>query len=174
MAEATLPLQKWKKAGEAVAVDEILIEIETDKVVLEVPAPSAGVGRDRASRWRRNGGTEQLIARIDTEAAAGASAPAATAAAASQPHLRPQPLRRRPPEQSGVAMPAAAKLMADNEPGRRKCRGLQQDGRVTKGDIAGRGGRGGAKSVPAPVAIPTGAHPPRCCRRCRWCRLTWA
>ena len=76
VAEATM-LQWKKKAGDAVAADEILIEIETDKVVLEVPAPAAGV---LAEILVSDGGTvvaEQLIARIDTEAKAGATAPAA-------------------------------------------------------------------------------------------------
>jgi 2-oxoglutarate dehydrogenase E2 component (dihydrolipoamide succinyltransferase) len=76
VAEATM-LQWKKKVGEAVAVDEILIDIETDKVVLEVPAPAAGVLVELVVA---DGGTvaaEQLIARIDTEAVAGAAAPAA-------------------------------------------------------------------------------------------------
>jgi 2-oxoglutarate dehydrogenase E2 component (dihydrolipoamide succinyltransferase) len=80
VAEATM-LQWKKKAGDAVAVDEILIEIETDKVVLEVPAPSAGV---LAEILVGDGGTvvaDQLIARIDTEARAGLVAPAAASAA---------------------------------------------------------------------------------------------
>ena len=74
VAEATL-LQWKKKAGDAVAADEILIEIETDKVVLEVPAPAAGV---LAELMVADGGTvvsDQLIARIDTEATVGAPAP---------------------------------------------------------------------------------------------------
>ena len=78
VAEATM-LQWKKKVGDAIAIDEILIEIETDKVVLEVPAPSAGV---LVELLVPDGGTvaaEQLIARIDTEATAGAVAPAAAA-----------------------------------------------------------------------------------------------
>src|SRR5262245_16341563 len=80
VAEATL-LQWKKKPGDAVAMDEILIEIETDKVVLEVPAPTAGV---LAEIVVADGGTvtsDQLIARIDTKAVAGAGAPAPTPAA---------------------------------------------------------------------------------------------
>src|SRR3954454_24435548 len=83
VAEATL-LQWKKQPGEAVAMDEILIEIETDKVVLEVPAPADGV---LAELVVGNGGTvaaEQVIARIDTEGKASAApAPAAAAPAAS-------------------------------------------------------------------------------------------
>ncbi|MFN8850447.1 MAG: biotin/lipoyl-containing protein, partial [Inhella sp.] len=78
VAEATL-LQWKKQPGEAVAIDEILIEIETDKVVLEVPAPAAGV---LSAQVVAGGGTvtsDQVIATIDTEAKAGAAAPAAAA-----------------------------------------------------------------------------------------------
>jgi 2-oxoglutarate dehydrogenase E2 component (dihydrolipoamide succinyltransferase) len=115
VAEATM-LQWKKKVGETVSADEILIEIETDKVVLEVPAPSAGV---LSEILVGDGGTvtaEQLIARIDTDgkvavaapaAAAVAVAPAVTSAAAAAPAPSSSSM-------AGVAMPAAAKLMADN------------------------------------------------------------
>src|SRR3982751_4607399 len=72
VAEATL-LQWKKKPGEAVAIDEILVEIETDKVVLEVPAPAAGV---LAQLVKQDGETcvaEEVIAKIDTEAVASVS-----------------------------------------------------------------------------------------------------
>ncbi|MDO4723723.1 MAG: biotin/lipoyl-containing protein, partial [Comamonadaceae bacterium] len=75
VSEATL-LQWKKKAGEAVAADEILIEIETDKVVLEVPAPSAGVLAEIVEGDGATVTSDQLIARIDTAAQA-AAAPAA-------------------------------------------------------------------------------------------------
>ena len=90
VAEATL-LQWKKKAGESVAADEILIEIETDKVVLEVPAPSAGV---LAEIVVADGGTvvsDQLIARIDTDGKAGAAAPAAAPAAVAPAASTPLP-----------------------------------------------------------------------------------
>ena len=97
VAEATL-LQWKKKAGEAVAIDEILIEIETDKVVLEVPAPAAGV---LAEILQADGATvlaEQLIARIDTTAKAGATAATAARARRHRPRRRPRrlPRPRRP------------------------------------------------------------------------------
>jgi 2-oxoglutarate dehydrogenase E2 component (dihydrolipoamide succinyltransferase) len=81
MAEATMLTWK-KKAGEAVAVDEILIEIETDKVVLEVPAP-AGVITEIVQGDGATVAADQLIAKIDTEAVAGAAAPAAAPACGS-------------------------------------------------------------------------------------------
>ncbi|WP_332307380.1 biotin/lipoyl-containing protein, partial [Variovorax sp. WDL1] len=80
VAEATM-LQWKKKPGEAVAVDEILIEIETDKVVLEVPAPSAGVLAEIVAGDGATVVAEQVIAKIDTDAKAGAAAPAAAPAA---------------------------------------------------------------------------------------------
>ncbi|WP_066704410.1 2-oxoglutarate dehydrogenase complex dihydrolipoyllysine-residue succinyltransferase [Curvibacter delicatus] len=151
VAEATM-LQWKKKAGEAVAADEILIEIETDKVVLEVPAPAAGV---LAEILVGDGGTvvaEQLIARIDTEAKAGAAAPAAAPAApaAAAPVAA---AAQASASKAGVAMPAAAKLMADNQLAAGSVSGTGKDGRVTKGDVLAAVA-GGAK--PAPAAIPTG------------------
>jgi 2-oxoglutarate dehydrogenase E2 component (dihydrolipoamide succinyltransferase) len=135
VAEATMLTWK-KKAGEAVAVDEILIEIETDKVALEVPAPSAGV---LAEILVGDGGTvtaEQLIARIDTEGKAGAvAAVAAPAAAAAVPVAASASASASGGSMAGVAMPAAAKLMADNQLASGSVAGSGKDGRVTKGDV---------------------------------------
>jgi 2-oxoglutarate dehydrogenase E2 component (dihydrolipoamide succinyltransferase) len=134
VAEATM-LQWKKKAGEAVAIDEILIEIETDKVVLEVPAPAAGV---LAEIVQADGATvvaDQLIAKIDTEGKAGAAAPAAApAAAAPAAAAAARPLLHRWLK-ADVAMPAAAKLLADNNLSARLVAGTGKDGRVTKGDV---------------------------------------
>ena len=146
VAEATM-LQWKKKVGDSVAADETLIEIETDKVVLEVPAPSAGV---LAEILVLDGGmvkAEQLIARIDTDGkvaaapAASVSAPSAPAAAAATPAA----------SKADVLMPAAAKLMADNQLAAGSVPGTGKDGRVTKGDVLQ------ALQTPAPAAlIPTG------------------
>jgi 2-oxoglutarate dehydrogenase E2 component (dihydrolipoamide succinyltransferase) len=157
VAEATM-LQWKKKAGEAVAVDEILIEIETDKVVLEVPAPSAGV---LAEIVVGDGGTvvaEQLIARIDTEGKAGAAAAPAAASAPAAPAPAPVAAAAAATggSMSGVAMPAAAKLMADNNLAAGSVAGSGKDGRVTKGDVLGAVAAAAAKPAAAPVAIPTG------------------
>src|SRR5512132_4352258 len=89
VAEATL-LQWKKKPGEAVAIDEILIEVETDKVVLEVPAPAAGV---LAEIVRGDGSTVaagELIARLDTEGKANA-APAPQSAVGVAAKAAPSP-----------------------------------------------------------------------------------
>ncbi len=152
VAEATLLTWK-KKAGEAVAQDEILIEIETDKVVMEVPAPSAGV---LAEIVVGDGGTvvaQQLIARIDSEGKAGAAAPAAAPASAAAPAAAPAPAAAAPASNAmaGVAMPAAAKLMADNNLAAGSVAGTGKDGRVTKGDVLA------AVASGTTAAIPTGA-----------------
>jgi 2-oxoglutarate dehydrogenase E2 component (dihydrolipoamide succinyltransferase) len=155
VAEATL-LSWKKKPGEAVAVDEILIEIETDKVVLEVPAPSAGV---IAQIIVPDGGTvtsDQLIAKIDTEGQASTS-PLQVAAV---PPAQPAQVAAAPAGASkgDVAMPAAAKLLADNGLAVGDVAGSGKDGRVTKGDVLAAVA-GGAKpaAVPAPVAAPVPA-----------------
>jgi len=163
VAEATL-LQWKKKVGDVVLVDEILIEVETDKVVLEVPAPSAGVIVELVAPKGATVAAEQLIARIDTEAAAGAvAAPAAApaAAVAAAPAATAAAASNASNAKSDVAMPAAAKLLADNNLSVSAVAGTGKDGRVTKGDVLGAVAAGSAaasapKSV-APAAIPTGA-----------------
>jgi 2-oxoglutarate dehydrogenase E2 component (dihydrolipoamide succinyltransferase) len=155
VAEATM-LQWKKKVGDTVAADEILIEIETDKVVLEVPAPSAGV---LSEILVGDGGTvtaEQLIARIDTDGKVAAAAPAAAApAAASAPAAAAAPALAST-SMAGVAMPAAAKLMADNSLAAGSVPGTGKDGRVTKGDVLSAVA-GGVKSTAAviPTGVPT-------------------
>ena len=154
VAEATL-LQWKKKVGESIAVDEVLIEVETDKVVLEVPAPSAGV---LASIVQGDGSTVtsgELIATIDSDAKAGATA--APAAKPSTP-AAPAPAAATPPAaagaaKSGVAMPAAAKMMADAGLASGQVSGTGKDGRITKGDVIGAIDSG-AKAAPAPAPSP--------------------
>ncbi|MES2482011.1 MAG: biotin/lipoyl-containing protein, partial [Pseudomonadota bacterium] len=158
VAEATL-LQWKKKPGDAVAMDEILIEIETDKVVLEVPAPSAGV---LAELVVADGGTvvaEQVIARIDSEGTAGAVAPSAAAPAAA-PAAAATPAAAGAPAggaMAGVPMPAAAKLMADANLAAGSVPGSGRDGRVTKGDVLAAVA-GGAKPAVAP-SVPVAVAP---------------
>ena len=143
VAEATL-LQWKKKIGEFVAIDEILIEVETDTVVLEVPAPAAGVLTELVMADGSTVAAEQLIARIDTEGKAGAAAPApATAPAAAAPAA---PVAA---SMAGVAMPAAAKLMADNNMAPGSVAGSGKEGRVIKGDVLAA-----VASAAAPKAAP--------------------
>jgi 2-oxoglutarate dehydrogenase E2 component (dihydrolipoamide succinyltransferase) len=155
VAEATL-LQWKKKPGDAVAVDEILIEVETDKVVLEVPAPAAGVLVEVAVP---DGGTvvaEQLIARIDTAATAGAPAPVAAAPAAAAPVAAAAAAAT-----AAVAMPAAAKLMADQGLAPGSVPGTGKDGRVLKGDVLGAIAGAAARPAAAPAPAAAAATAPR-------------
>ncbi|HVL08763.1 MAG TPA: biotin/lipoyl-containing protein, partial [Burkholderiaceae bacterium] len=151
VAEATLLTWK-KKPGEAVAVDEILIEVETDKVVLEVPAPSAGV---RAELVRNDGDTvvaDEVIARINTDASAAVAAPAAAAPA---PAAAPAVATAAAPaaaSASATAMPSAAKLMAENNLSAGQVAGSGKDGRITKGDVLGAVASGAKAPAAAPAA----------------------
>jgi 2-oxoglutarate dehydrogenase E2 component (dihydrolipoamide succinyltransferase) len=150
VAEATL-LSWHKKVGEPVDRDENMIDIETDKVVLELPAPAAGV---IVQLLKTDGATVtagEVIAIIDTEAPAQVSplqvaslpvqmtaevAPAAAPAAAGA--------------KAGVAMPAAAKILADNAISAAQVSGTGRDGRVTKGDALSAVA---SKPAAAPVAV---------------------
>ncbi len=156
VSEATL-LQWKKKVGDAVAVDEILIEVETDKVVLEVPAPSAGVITEIVQADGATVAAEQLIAKIDTTATAGATAPAAAAPAAAPAQAAapaPAPAAAAGGSKGDVAMPAAAKLLADNNLKVTDVAGTGKDGRVTKGDVLGAVAGGTKPAAPAPLAAP--------------------
>ena len=160
VSEATL-LQWKKKVGDAVAVDEILIEVETDKVVLEVPAPSAGVIVEITQADGATVAAEQLIAKIDTAATAGASAPVAAAAPAAAPAqaAAPAPAPAAAGGSKGdVAMPAAAKLLADNNLKTGDVAGTGKDGRVTKGDVLGAVAAG-TKPAAAPAPAPAPKAP---------------
>ncbi len=155
VAEATL-LQWKKKPGQAVAVDEILIEVETDKVVLEVPAPAAGVLVEIVAGDGATVAADQLIAKIDTAAKAGAVAPAAAPAAPAAAAAPAAPTAAAGAAASGVAMPAAAKRMADAGLAAGSVVGTGKDGRVLKGDVlaAMAAPAPAPAAVPAPVAVP--------------------
>ena len=158
VAEATL-LQWKKKPGEAVEMDEILVEIETDKVVLEVPAPASGV---LAQIVRSDGDLcvgEEVIARIDTEGVASTSPLAVASVAAggpapgATPGVTPEPALDA--ASAAPAMPAAAKLMADNRMAAGTVPGTGKDGRVTKGDVlAAMEGGNKPVAMTAPVVAP--------------------
>lgn len=154
-------LISWKKKpGEAVAQDEILIEVETDKVVLEVPAPAAGVLAEVLVADGATVTSEQLLAKIDTEGKAGVAAPATAAPAPAAAAPAPAAAAPAPAAAAagGVAMPSAAKLMAENNLSAGQVAGTGRDGRITKGDVLGAVA-GGAKPAAATAAAPQAARP---------------
>jgi len=143
VAEATL-LSWHKKVGEAVARDENLVDVETDKVVLELPAPQAGVLVEIRQRDGATVAGQEVIAVIDSAASA-AAVPASTVgarvpAAASLP----------------AALPAARKMMADLAVNPAEVDGTGRGGRITKGDvIAATKAAASGQAAPSPVAPPT-------------------
>ncbi|MBP0589072.1 2-oxoglutarate dehydrogenase complex dihydrolipoyllysine-residue succinyltransferase [Paraburkholderia sp. LEh10] len=158
VSEATM-LQWKKKPGEAVAQDEILIEIETDKVVLEVPAPSAGV----LAQVIKNDGdivvADEVIAKIDTEGKPGAAAVEAEV----KPAPQAEPVAAAAPAQaaavagaSTAASPAATKILAEKGVAAGDVAGTGRDGRITKQDALGAGAPA-AKAAPAPAPAPAAA-----------------
>jgi 2-oxoglutarate dehydrogenase E2 component (dihydrolipoamide succinyltransferase) len=159
VAEATL-LQWHKKVGEAVARDENLIDIETDKVVLELPAPDAGVIIEIIKADGSTVISGEVIAKIDTEAKSSTAAPAAATAAAKA--AEPVAAVSAAPAASSaaaIAMPAAAKMLVENSLSADQVAGTGRDGRVTKGDVISLLDKKAAASpAPAPAA-PKAAKP---------------
>ena len=150
VSEGTL-LEWKKKVGEAVARDEILIDIETDKVVLEVPSPQAGVLVEIIAQNGETVAAEQVLARIDT--AATASASAETPAAAPAPEAAPAAA------QTNAAMPAAAKLAAETGVDVNALQGSGRDGRILKEDVQNAAAKPAAAPAAAPAPVPAGARP---------------
>ena len=175
VAEATL-LTWHKKVGEAVKRDENLIDVETDKVVLELPAPDGGV----ITQIIKGDGTTvvagEVIALIDTTATAGAVAPAAAstgvvpaavvptavvpAVVASTTAAPAAAAATTSGSAAGIAMPAAAKMLAENNMTAAQVAGSGRDGRVTKGDVIAAVAT--SSSVPAslPATVPTTSAAP--------------
>ena len=150
VSEGTL-LEWKKKVGEAVARDEILIDIETDKVVLEVPSPQAGVLVEIVAQDGETVVADQVLARIDTAATAAAEAPAAAPAEAA-------PAAAPAAAQNNAAMPAAAKLAAETGVDVNALQGSGRDGRVLKEDVQNATAKPAAAAAPA-VALPAGVRP---------------
>ncbi|MGC8806802.1 MAG: 2-oxoglutarate dehydrogenase complex dihydrolipoyllysine-residue succinyltransferase [Thiomonas sp.] len=152
VAEATL-LTWRKKPGEAVAQDDILIEIETDKVVLEVPSPAAGVMAQIVKDEGASVTSDEVIARIDTEAVAQTSplavAPVASAAAAAP--AAPPAAAATAPTGTPVAMPAAAKILAEQGVHPADVTGTGRGGRITKADALQAADAPRPQAAPAPV-----------------------
>ena len=150
VSEGTL-LEWKKKVGEAVARDEILIDIETDKVVLEVPSPQAGVLVEIVAQDGETVVADQVLARIDTAATAAAEAPAAAPAEVA-------PAAAPAAAQNNAAMPAAAKLAAETGVDVNALQGSGRDGRVLKEDVQNAAAKPAAAAAPA-IALPAGARP---------------
>lgn len=150
VSEGTL-LEWKKKVGEAVARDEILIDIETDKVVLEVPSPQAGVLVEIVAQDGETVVADQVLACIDTAATVAAEAPAAAPAEAA-------PAAVPAAAQNNAAMPAAAKLAAETGVDVNVLQGSGRDGRVLKEDVQNAAAKPAAAVAPA-VALPAGARP---------------
>ena len=154
VAEGTLASWK-KKIGESVARDEILIDIETDKVVLEVPAPDAGVLVEIIKADGETVTSGELIARIDTEAKAGAAAPAPEtpkAATTAAPVPAAAPAAAAP---AGTASPAARKILDEKGVAAAAVAGSGRGGRVTKEDAVAVQPKAAAPAGPvaAPAAV---------------------
>src|SRR5690242_17085039 len=132
--EATIG--KWfKKPGDAVAVDEPLVELETDKVTIEVPAPAAGVLADIAAKDGETVAVGALLGQIKEGAGAPAAAkPAASAPAAKAPEA-PKPQPAAAPSGDMPLAPSVRKMAAESGVDASAVPGSGKDGRVTKGDM---------------------------------------
>ena len=144
VSEATL-LEWHKKEGEAVKRDENLIDIETDKVVLELPAPADGVLVKILKNNRDSVGSGDLIAQIDTEAKAGAAVPKET--------IRKDSVKEAPKTAPPV-MPAAQKIAAEKGVDTSKVQGTGKDGRVTKGDVLSQEIKSESSKAPLQQPVP--------------------
>src|SRR5690242_7690948 len=142
VSEATL-LDWHKKEGERVSRDENLIDIETDKVVLELPAPADGVLVKILKKARDAVGSGDVIAQIDTEAKAAAAAPAEK--------KEPEKVAKTAPP----VMPSAQKIAAEQGVDTSKVQGTGRDGRVTKGDVLAA-----VQRAPSAEAKPALQQPP--------------
>ncbi|MCA1454838.1 2-oxoglutarate dehydrogenase complex dihydrolipoyllysine-residue succinyltransferase [Bradyrhizobium sp. BRP22] len=161
--EATIG--RWfKKAGDAVAVDEPLVELETDKVTIEVPAPSAGTLGEIIAKDGETVAVGALLGQINDGAAGAAAKPAAAAPAPAKPAAAPPPpspaaaapapapsAPRTPPADTPLA-PSVRRLSAESGIDASTVPGSGKDGRVTKGDMLAAIER--AASAPTPVNQP--------------------
>jgi 2-oxoglutarate dehydrogenase E2 component (dihydrolipoamide succinyltransferase) len=151
VSEATL-LDWHKKEGEKVSRDENLIDIETDKVVLELPAPADGVLVKIIKKSRDSVGSGDIIAQIDTEAKAGA--------AVQKEEAKKETSQPKAPQAPAV-MPSAQKMAAEKGIDTSKVQGTGRDGRVTKGDVLSQGEKPqGEKRLPEVARAPLQQPPP--------------
>jgi 2-oxoglutarate dehydrogenase E2 component (dihydrolipoamide succinyltransferase) len=167
--EATIG--RWfKKAGDAVAVDEPLVELETDKVTIEVPAPSAGTLGEIVAKDGETVAVGALLGQIneggaaakpaaapakaDTPPKAAAPPPAPAAAAPAAAAAAPAPVQKTAPADTPLA-PSVRKISAESGLDAATVPGSGKDGRVTKGDMLAAIEK--AASAPTPVNQPAAA-----------------
>jgi 2-oxoglutarate dehydrogenase E2 component (dihydrolipoamide succinyltransferase) len=167
--EATIG--RWfKKPGDAVAVDEPLVELETDKVTIEVPAPSAGTLGEISAKDGETVAVGALLGQINDGAAGAAAKPAAAPAKAAAPAAPPPPppaataapapaaAQKAPPTDAPLA-PSVRKISAESGIDAATVPGSGKDGRVTKGDMLAAIEK--AASAPTPIHQPAAAVPVR-------------
>ena len=162
ISEATL--LTWKKQpGEAVEADEILIEVETDKVVLEVPAPASGVLKEIVKADGSMVTAGEVLARIDTEgkATSAAAAPAAEPAAAPAASAAAASAAASASSSSAITSPAAGKILAEKGVDPSAVEGSGRGGRITKGDALQAGSAPAKKpaAAPAPTSLSLDGRP---------------
>ena len=145
----------FKQPGDAVAADEMLCELETDKVTVEVPAPAAGVLGAHIAAAGDTVGVDALLATIEEGAAGASPAEAAPAAAPAEP-TRPAPAAPATEGNVAEASPAAKKLMAEKGLAPDQVTGTGRDGRVMKEDVL----KAMASAAPAPAPAPAPAATP--------------
>jgi len=152
--EATIG--RWfKKAGDAVAVDEPLVELETDKVTIEVPAPSAGVLGEISAKDGDTVAVGALLGQINDGAAGAAAKPAqAPAKPTAQAAPPPAAAAKAPPAAAPLA-PSVRRISAETGIDASTVPGSGKDGRVTKGDMLAAIEK--AASAPTPVNQPAAA-----------------
>jgi 2-oxoglutarate dehydrogenase E2 component (dihydrolipoamide succinyltransferase) len=151
--EATIG--KWfKQPGDAVAVDEPLVELETDKVTIEVPAPAAGTLSEIAAKDGDTVAVGALLGQIKEGGAPAKAAPKAAPAAEAKPAAKPAPAAAPPKVAASDAplAPSVRKMAAETGTDPAKVEGSGKDGRVTKGDMMAAIER--AAAAPTPVAQP--------------------
>jgi 2-oxoglutarate dehydrogenase E2 component (dihydrolipoamide succinyltransferase) len=155
--EATIG--RWfKKAGDAVAVDEPLVELETDKVTIEVPAPSAGTLSEIAAKDGETVAVGALLGQIRDGAAGAAAKPAQAPAKAAAPAApppaaaAPAPAAAKAPPADAPLAPSVRKISAESGIDAATVPGSGKDGRVTKGDMLAAIEK--AASAPTPVNQP--------------------
>ncbi|HEV7433460.1 MAG TPA: 2-oxoglutarate dehydrogenase complex dihydrolipoyllysine-residue succinyltransferase [Pseudorhizobium sp.] len=155
----------FKKVGDTVKADEPLVELETDKVTVEVPAPASGVLSEIVAQNGETVGLDALLGQItEGGAGAGTAAPAAKPAEAAAPAKTAEPAPSAAPAGAagGSSMPpapAAAKVAADNNISTSEIEGSGKRGQVLKGDVLAAVARGASAPASAPAAAPAAPRP---------------